>query len=93
MQSHLQMIRSSQKQDKHVIKKHSAQTLESFNEEEDSYESDDEILEDDYSKSEEDEDDYLNNHTRASNKRSKKHGKFSLLCHPQYARIKFSTKS
>ena len=46
--------------EEHIIKKHSAQTLESLNEEEDSYESEDEIVEDDYSKSEDDEDDYLN---------------------------------
>ena len=59
--------------EEHIIKKHSAQTLESLNEEEDSYESEDEILEDDYSKSEDDEDDYLDSHTRTSSKRSKKH--------------------
>ena len=65
--------------EEHIIKKHSAQTIESLNEEEDSYDSDDEILEDDYSKSEDDEDEYLDSHTRISSKRSKK---FSALKSP-----------
>ena len=59
--------------EEHILKKHSAQTLESLNEDEDSFESDDEIIEEDYSLSE-GEEDYFDTQSRTPSKKSKKLG-------------------
>ena len=56
----------------HIIKKHSVQTLESLNEEEDSYDSADELNEEYCSQSEDDEVDYKDSNARTSNRKSKK---------------------